>query len=253
MSGAIWVVGIGPGSLDYMTPAARQVIETADVILGYKTYLRLIESLVPKTPREASGMRKEVERVGRAVDLAKEGKRVAVISSGDAGIYGMAGLVYEVLRQRDESEIAVQVIPGISALNAAASLLGAPLMTDFAVVSLSDQLVPLDEILSRLTAAAQADFVLCLYNPKGMRRTLPFERCCEILLQQRAPDTPVGIVRAAYRDGQRVEIVTLAELPGADVDMLTIVLVGNSRTAVHRGKLVTARGYADKYKLDGAG
>ncbi len=251
MSGSIWVVGIGPGSLAHLTPAAREALEAADVIVGYKTYLQLLDSVAVEVPREASGMKKEVARVCHAVDLAKRGSRVALVSSGDAGIYGMAGLVYEVLRQRDEPDIAVQVIPGISALNAAASLLGAPLMLDFAVVSLSDQLIPLNDILQRLEAAAQADFVLCLYNPKGHARTVPFERCCEILTRWRPAETPVGIVRAAYRDGQRVQVTTLAGLPAAEVDMLTVIIVGNSHTALANGKMVTARGYADKYELDG--
>ncbi len=250
MSGAITVVGLGPGATAQMTAAARQAIEHADVILGYRTYLELIEALAPGVPREASGMGQEVERVHRAVELARSGQRVALVSSGDAGVYGMAGLVYEVLRERDE-DVSVEVVPGVSALNAAASLLGAPLMTDFAVVSLSDHLIPRETILRRLVLAAQADFVVCLYNPKGRRRTEPFERACEVLAQHRAPETPVGIVRAAYRAGQRVELIRLAELPQADVDMLTLVVVGNSRTFVHDGKMVTPRGYDRKYALDG--
>jgi precorrin-3B C17-methyltransferase len=248
MSGSIDVVGTGPGAPACMTPAAREAIAHADVILGYKTYLNLIAGLAPGTPREASGMRQEVSRVNRAIDLALSGRRVALVSGGDAGIYGMAGLVYEVLRERGD-DIAVTVIPGVSALNAAAALLGAPLMTDFAAVSLSDQLVPLDDILRRVEAAARADFILCLYNPKSKHRVEPFARACEILAKHRAPETPVGVVRAAYRDGQQVQIVTLADLPTAPVDMLTLVVVGGSRTYVHNSKMVTPRGYADKYAL----
>lgn len=249
MSGSVWVIGIGPGAAGHMTPAARQAIEAADVILGYKTYLHLIANLAPDVPRQSSGMCQEVNRVNRAVDLAKTGKRVALVSGGDAGIYGMAGLLYEVLHRRGTEDITVEVVPGVSALNAAASLLGAPLMTDFAAVSLSDRLVPREEILRRVELAAQADFVLCLYNPKGRKRTQPFELTCEILARHRPPETPVGIVRAAYRTGQKVSLITLAGLPQAKVDMVTIVIVGNSRTIVHNGKMVTPRGYASKYEL----
>lgn len=252
-SGSIVVVGIGPGDMAHATPAAVGAIEGADVILGYKTYLDLVEGIAGGVPRDArsSSMRQEVGRVSRAVELAREGKRVAVVSSGDAGVYGMAGLVYEVLREQGDDALDVEVIPGISALNAAAALLGAPLMTDFAAVSLSDLLVPLDEIVRRLELAAEADFVICLYNPKGRKRVEPFNRACEILARHRAPGTPVGIVRAAYRDGQRVEIITLEELPGAEIDMVTTVVVGSSRTFVHNGRMVTPRGYAGKYDLGG--
>ncbi len=250
-SGSIVVVGLGPGDLSLLTPAARQALESAEVISGYKTYLRLIEAIAPQTPRQGSGMRQEVSRVNQVVDLAKAGRRVALISSGDAGVYGMAGLVFEVLRERGESDIDVEVIPGVSALNAAAALLGAPLMTDFAAISLSDQLTPREEILRRVELAAQADFILCLYNPKGKRRTEPFELTCQILARHRSPQTPVGLVRAAYRAEQAVELITLAELPAAQVDMVTIVIVGNSQTMVYKGKLVTPRGYAGKYELSG--
>jgi precorrin-3B C17-methyltransferase len=249
VSGSIVVVGLGPGDLDHLTPAARQSLETADVISGYKTYLRLIANLAPTVPRQGSGMRQEVSRVNQVIDLALDGRRVALISSGDAGVYGMAGLVYEVLRQREIDNLPVEVLPGISALNAAAALLGAPLMTDFAAISLSDQLTPRDEILRRVELASQADFILCLYNPKGKQRVEPFELTCQILARHRSPETPVGLVRAAYRAEQEVEVLTLAELPGAEVNMVTIIIVGNSRTGVFNGKMVTPRGYARKYEL----
>jgi precorrin-3B C17-methyltransferase len=248
--GLISVVGIGPGALAHMTAAARQAIEDADLILGYKTYLRLIADLATTTPREASGMHEEVARAGRAIDLAAAGKHIALISGGDAGIYGMAGLVYEMLHLRGEQTVWVEVVPGVSALNAAAALLGAPVMTDFCAISLSDQLVPLDEILRRVGLAAEADFCICLYNPKGRKRTEPFCGACEILARHRPPETPVGIVRAAYREEQRVTLTTLSRLPQAEVDMVTTVIVGNSRTYVAHGKMVTRRGYASKYNLE---
>ncbi len=253
MSGSIVVVGLGPGGLEYMAPAARQAIEQAGVIMGYKTYLDLIPDLAPLVRREGSGMRQEVSRVNRAIELARAGERVALISSGDAGIYGMAGLVYEMLHEQGDDHLPVEVIPGISALNAAAALLGAPLMTDFAAISLSDQLVPLEEILRRLELAARAGFVLCLYNPKGRKRVAPFNRACQILAQYRPAETPVGLVRAAYRAEQQVELTTLAALPQAAVDMLTIVVVGGDNTYLDPGRhlMVTRRGYGSKYDLGG--
>ena len=250
MKGSIIVVGMGPGALAQMTPAAREAIETADVIVGYTTYLKLIADLAPGVPRERSGMRQEVQRINKAADLAATGKRVAVISSGDAGIYGMAGLVHEVVAERGLT-LDIEVVPGISALNGAAALLGAPLMTDFAVISLSDQLTPRADILRRVEAATKADFILCLYNPKGKNRVEPFDLTCDILLQHRAAETPVGIVRSAYREKQQVELTTIAQLRDADVNMVTILIVGNGRTRIINGQMVTPRGYGEKYELDG--
>jgi precorrin-3B C17-methyltransferase len=249
MKGSIVTVGIGPGSPEHLTPAAREAIEVADIILGYTTYLRLIDRLAPDVPRKASAMREEVSRVAEAIDLAQSGLRVALISGGDPGIYGMAGLVYEVLHERNGEPIDITVVPGVSALNAAAALLGAPLMTDFAAISLSDQMVSRDDILRRVELATLADFVLCLYNPLGRHRTEPFARTCEIIARHRRPQTPVGLVRAAYRNEQQVHIIDVAALPQAEVDMMTVVVIGNSRTFTHDGKMVTPRGYGDKYDL----
>lgn len=246
MGHIVKVVGLGPGSLELLAPASRQAIESADMILGYATYLELIAELAPDIPRRASGMRKEVERAREALHLAAQGKTVVVVSSGDPGIYGMAGLIFEI-REQEQLDIEVEVLPGISALNAAASLLGSPLMTDFAVISLSDQLVHLDEITRRLEMAAQTDFILCLYNPKGKKRVRPFQTASDILLKWRAPETVVGIVRNAYRPGQQVKMVALRDLPNCEVDMLTILLVGNERTRKIDGKMVTPRGYQNKY------
>ena len=249
VSGTIVAIGLGPGDRQHLTPAAQAAVEGADVILGYHTYLKLIDCLAPGTPREGHGMRQEVERVRRAVELARSGRRVALVSSGDAGIYGMAGLVYDVLRQQDETDIEVEVVPGMSALNAAAALVGAPLMNDFAVISLSDHLTPLEQILRRVELAAKADFVLCFYNPKGRRRVEPFARACAILEATRAPDTPVAIVRAASRAGEQVRLSTVAALAEEAVDMLTLLIIGNSCSYVYRGRMVTPRGYDQKYEL----
>ncbi|MGQ9903505.1 MAG: precorrin-4 C(11)-methyltransferase [Anaerolineae bacterium] len=251
-TGKLSVVGIGPGGLEHLTPAARAALEQADVILGYKRYLDLIQGVAPGVPREASGMRSEVARAQRAIALAQAGRRVALVSGGDAGVYGMAGPVFEVLRAQasPSPDVPVEIVPGISALNAAAAALGAPLMTDFAVISLSDHLVPLEQILNRLEAMAQADLVICLYNPRSHSRTQPFEAACRVLLRHRSPDTPVGIVRAACREGQQVAVIRLADLPATEVDMLTTIVVGNSATFTHAGRMVTPRGYDTKYDLE---
>jgi precorrin-3B C17-methyltransferase len=248
MAGSISIIGIGPGALDWLAPGARIALENAEVIVGYRTYLKQIESIAPQTPRESSGMRHEVERARRAIELAGEGKRVALVSSGDSGIYGMAGLVLEMLAD-NPAAIHVEVLPGISALNAAASLLGAPLMTDFAVISLSDLLTPLEDILRRVEFAAQGEFVICFYNPRSHHRTEPFERACQILLKHCNPDTPVGVVKAAYRTEQEVQHVKLSELSALDIGMDTLVIVGNSTTRLLDGRMVTPRGYGRKYDL----
>ena len=248
MTGSISIIGLGPGSLDWLAPAARLALENAEVIVGYRAYLKQIETIAPQTPRESSGMRHEVERARRAIELAGEGKRAALVSSGDPGIYGMAGLVLEMLAE-NPAAIQVEVLPGISALNAAASLLGAPLMTDFAVVSLSDHLTPLDDILRRVEFAARGGFVICFYNPRSHHRIEPFERACQILLEYCAPDTLAGVVKAAYRAEQEVRHVKLSDLSALDVGMDTIVIVGNSTTRLLDGKMVTPRGYERKYDL----
>ena len=193
-------------------------------------------------------MRQEVARCSSALDLALSGSNVALVSGGDAGVYGMAGLVLEMMSAR-QLQLSVEVIPGISAVNAAAALLGAPLMSDYVALSLSDQLTPLDEIVGRLKAVAQTDLVVALFNPKGSRRTEPYARACQILLECRAPTTPVGIVRAGYRPEQRVVLTTLECMADAEVDMLSLVIVGSSLTYVCDGRMITPRGYADRYEL----
>ncbi|MCA2002783.1 MAG: precorrin-3B C(17)-methyltransferase [Chloroflexi bacterium] len=250
MTGSISIIGIGPGSLDWLAPAARLALENTEVIVGYRAYLKQIEAIAPQTPRESSGMRHEVERARRAIELATEGRRVALVSSGDPGIYGMAGLVLEMLGD-NPAAIHAEILPGISALNAAASLLGAPLMTDFAVISLSDLLTPLEDILRRVEFAVQGGFVICLYNPRSHHRTEPFERACQILLKRHDPDTPVGVVKAAYRAEQEVRHVKLSDLPALDLGMDTLVIVGNSSTRLLDGRMVTPRGYGRKYDLGG--
>ena len=241
--GTIFIAGIGPGKPEWMAPAVGQILQSVDVILGYQTYLKQIASLAPHVARESSGMHHEIERAQRAIELARQGKQAALISGGDAGVYAMAGLVFEILETEQAVDIPVEVLPGITALTAAAALLGAPLMNDFAAISLSDYLTPLEVIRQRLQAAIAGDFVIGLYNPKSHKRTQPFKMAVEMLLEGFGEDRPVGIVRAAYRDAQEVHCIQLCELADFLVGMDCIIIVGNSTTRMLKGKMVTARGY----------
>ncbi len=248
--GPIFVVGLGPGAREHMTFRAREALAAADIVVGYKTYLNLVKDFLVDKEVISSGMRQEVARARKAIDLAEVGKSVAVVSSGDAGVYGMAGLIFEVARAAGWSSTGnIEVVPGVSALNAAAALLGAPLMHDFAVVSLSDLLTPWPHIARRLRAAAEGDFVLVLYNPRSGRRTHQIEEARDILMAHRSPATPVGLVASAYRDRQEVVITDLEHMLGFEIGMLTTVVVGNSRTLSFAGAMVTPRGYESKYAL----
>lgn len=252
--GKLLIVGFGPGSHEHLTKRARDAIAESEVIIGYNTYVDLIRDLL--TPRHEivrTGMTEEVSRAREAVRQAESGKRVAVISSGDAGVYGMAGLVYEVLMGQGWSRgsgVEVEVIPGISAIQSVASLLGAPVMHDACTISLSDHLTPWETIVRRVEAAAKADFVIALYNPRSGRRTRQIVETQRILLEHRSPDTPVGIVKSAYRDRETVVVTTLADMLDYDIGMLTTVLIGNSSTTVYDGLMITPRGYQRKYTLD---
>lgn len=242
-----------------MAPAAREALVSAEVVVGYKVYLDLVSDLVREKVLVSSGMRREIERCNAALDHALAGKVVALVSSGDAGIYGMAGLVFDLCRQRGLSlagqgsspdghaDLTVEVLPGIPAFNAAASLVGAPLMHDFAAVSLSDHLTPWEVIVKRLGAAAEADFVLAIYNPRSKTRPDLLAEARGVLLRSRSPDTPVAIVRRAMREEQWVHLTTLGAIPTEEVDMQSVLIVGNSRTYVWEGRMVTPRGYLDKY------
>ncbi len=239
----LYVVGIGPGDLDHMTFQANEALDSADAVVGYRTYLDLINPLIAGKEIISSGMMKEVERCREALDLAAEGKTVALVSSGDAGIYGMAGLALEqAAEMADPPEIVV--IPGVSAVQAAAAVLGAPLMHDFAVISLSDLLTPWDLIERRLVAAATADFVVALYNPRSKGRVRQIEEARQILLSARSEDTPVGIVRNAMREGEERIVTSLGRMLDYPIDMFSLVIVGNSSTFVDpAGRMVTPRGY----------
>ncbi len=241
--GRISVVGIGPGSLEHLTPKARGEIEAADVVVGYGTYIKLILPLIRANAEVISGtMGKEVERAKTTVQKAAEGKRVVMVSSGDPGVYGMAGIVLEVAA-KEKADLPVEIIPGITAATAAASKLGAPLVSDFAVISLSDLLTPWEKIERRLEAAASADFSIVLYNPQSQGRIEPLAKAYDILLKHMSPDTPVGIVRQAGREGEGVIITTLKDILNVKIDMVTTLVVGNSATKVVNGRMITPRGY----------
>lgn len=255
MRGKLLVIGFGPGGNKHITERAREAISECDMIIGYKTYVDLIEELVTEQQIISTGMTEEVSRAQEAVKQAEQGKKVAVISSGDAGVYGMAGLVYEVLMEKGWEKatgVEVEVIPGISAINSCAALLGAPVMHDSCTISLSDHLTPWNVIEKRIEAAAQADFVIALYNPRSGRRTRQIMEAQRILLKYRSPDTPVGLVKSAYRDSQKVVLTTLRDMLDHEIGMLTTVLIGNSSTFFYEGLMITPRGYQRKYTLNQA-
>lgn len=238
------MVGIGPGSLADMTDRAREAIRSADLVVGYDTYLALVEELLAGKEIFGSGMMQEIERCQAAVDAAATGKQVAVISSGDPGVYGMAGLVLELTgKVSEDKRPEVEVIPGISAVGAAAAILGAPLMHDFAVISLSDLLTPWEVIKKRTEMAGQGDFVIALYNPKSTKRVSQIEEVREILLKYRAPATPVGIVHHATRKDESMVLSNLNDFTREYIDMFSLVIIGNSQTRIEHGKMVTPRGY----------
>ncbi|WP_019498155.1 precorrin-3B C(17)-methyltransferase [Pseudanabaena sp. PCC 6802] len=244
--GRLLLVGIGPGALDQITPAARVALTQADAIVGYHLYAQLIEPLLhPGQIVETSPITQERQRAKRAVDLAQWGLSVAMISSGDCGIYGMAGLVMEELEARAWDGVApsVEIYPGITALQAAAARVGTPLMHDFCAISLSDLLTPLETIRQRLVAAAQAGFVTAFYNPRSATRTEPMAIAHRIFLEHRHLDTPVALVRSAYRPDEQITLTTLGDLDINQIDMFTTVLIGNATTRFYQGKLITSRAY----------
>ena len=256
LKGKIMLVGIGPGSHDHMTHRARAAIAESDVVVGYTTYIKLVADLLEGKEVIRKGMTEELDRAVNALARAREGKKVALISSGDAGVYGMAGPTYEVLFQAGwtpESGVEVEVVPGASAINACAALVGAPLTHDFCSISLSDLLTPWPVIARRLDAVAAADFVVALYNPKSGRRTQQSVPAQQLFLRHRKPDTPVAVVKSAYRRRERIEFTTLDRMSDCDIGMLTTVLIGNSNTFIRHGLMVTPRGYANKYELHGDG
>ncbi|MGC4000280.1 MAG: precorrin-3B C(17)-methyltransferase [Anaeromyxobacter sp.] len=248
--GSLKVVGLGPGAHDQLTPAARAALEEAEVVLGYRPYLELAGPLLAGKARVDGRMRGETDRARDAIDRARQGRRVALVSSGDAGVYGMAGLVLEILRDqgwRRGDGFDLAVLPGVTALGSCAALAGAPLGHDFCAISLSDLLTPWEVIARRLEAAAAADFVVGLYNPASTRRRRPLAEAHAILSRHRPATTPVAVVTDAYREGQRVVLSDLGRLLSEEIGMTTTVVVGATSTFAFEGYLVTPRGYGDKY------
>ena len=230
------VVGIGPGNELYLSIAAKETLEESDLIVGYKKYVELVEEYLPE-----NGMTKEVDRCKMALEKAAEGNAVSVVCSGDAGVYGMAGLVYEL--SVDYPDVEIDIVPGISAVLSGSAVLGAPIGHDFAVISLSDLLTPWELIEKRLALAGEGDFCICLYNPSSHKRKDYLKKACEILLEFKGEDTICGYVRNIGRDGEEYHITNLLELKDTEVDMFTTVFIGNANTKVIDDKMVTPRGY----------
>lgn len=239
----IYVVGIGPGSYDQMTIQAADVLKDSDVIIGYTVYVDLVKEHFAGKEFLTTPMTKEAQRCRMAFEEAAKGKSVSMICSGDAGVYGMAGLMYEV--GKDYPDIQVEVLPGVTAATAGAALLGAPLIHDFCLISLSDLLTPWEKIEARLLHASEADFVICLYNPSSRKRRDYLQKACDLMLRYKAEDTVCATVGNIGRDGEESHLMTLKELRDTSVDMFTTVFIGNSQTMKIGERMVTPRGYKD--------
>ena len=242
MDKIIYVVGFGPGDKQFMTMQAVEIIEQADLIVGYTTYTDILKAQFPDKKYLSTPMRKETDRCRLAVEKALEGNTVAMVSSGDSGIYGMAGIMLEITDEM-QADVEIVTVPGITAASTAASVLGAPLMHDLSLISLSDLMTPLELIFRRVEAAASADFVISLYNPKSGKRVDYLEKAADIIMKYRDKGTPVGIVRNAGRPDQKAWLTTLSELKNEPVDMFCVVIIGNSQTYVKNNRMITPRGY----------
>lgn len=238
----LYVVGFGPGGYDDMTHKAEEAILAADVVMGYTTYIQILKEIFPQKEYVSTPMRQEQQRCELALKEAAKGKTVAMVSSGDSGIYGMAGIVLQ-LAQKMPQPIEIEVVPGVTAASAAAAILGAPLMHDFAVISLSDLMTPLEKIMKRVECAAMADFVICLYNPKSKKRTEYIKMAADLVEKYQGKDVCAGIVRNAGRPDESHELTTVGQLKDADIDMFSIVIIGNSQSYIQDGKMITPRGY----------
>lgn len=238
----LYVVGIGPGDADQMTVKALRTLEKCDVIAGYGVYTDLVKPILKDKEYLVTPMRREAERCRMAIDCALSGKNVAMISSGDTGVYGMASLIYELAEGKD---LQIEIVSGVTAALSGGAVLGAPLTHDFAVISLSDVLTPWEKIEKRLACAASADMCIAIYNPSSHRRSDYLKRACEVLLRHISPETVCGWVRNIGRNGEEYRVMTLAELADTNVDMFTTVFIGNSQTKMIGDKMVTPRGYRD--------
>jgi len=252
--GKLYVVGVGPGHHDHMTFRAKQAIEESDTIVGYETYVNIVQDLIDGKDVYRYAMTEEVERARQCINLAKSGKIVSLVSSGDPGIYGMAGLIYEMLAESGwdpKDGLPVEIIPGVSALNSCASIIGSPLMTDFAVLSMSDLLVPWEIIVKRVEAAAQGDFVMVIYNPSSKKRIHQLQDTIKILLKYRKTTTPVAIIKGAFRDSQSVVLTDLENITNYSdkLGMISTVIIGNSSTYNYKDLMINPRGYKSKYNL----
>ena len=253
--GILYVVGIGPGAQDHATPAALKAIAESQLVVGYTTYIKLVRHLLEGKEIVKTGMTEEIGRARAAIERARDGATVSLISSGDAGVYGMAGLVFQVLKEMgwkkgDSPEL--RLVPGMTALNSCASLVGAPLVHDSCSISLSDLLTPWSVIEKRIEAAASADFVIGLYNPASGRRTRQIVDAQAIIRRHREGNTPVALVKSAYRDMEQVVLTNLDTFLDYEIGMLTTVIIGSSNTFMFEGYMVTPRGYTNKYRFDGA-
>lgn len=238
----LYVVGLGPGGQEQMTFEAQEAIKNCETIVGYVTYMRLVQELTEGKEIVCTGMKQEIDRCQKAIDIAMTGKNVAVISSGDAGVYGMAGLILELISSQ-EKELEVRVIPGVTASLGGAAILGAPLMNDFCHISLSDLMTPWPVIEKRLHAASEADFVICLYNPRSKGRPHHLRKALDIMSQYKDKQTVVGIAKDVGRSKEQVIVTTIEELDETLVNMTTIVIIGNKDTYVSNGRMITPRGY----------
>jgi len=247
-SNTIYAVGIGPGDLSLLAPKAKAILLQSDVIVGYTKYVELINDIIDNQEIVSTGMKHEIDRCRIALSKALEGKMVSVISSGDAGIYAMAGLLFEMMEEEKYSDLNLEVIPGITAATAAAAVLGAPLMNDFATISLSDLLTPKEVILKRIKAIAEADMVCILYNPRSKKRTELFEQVINIF-KEKCENKVFGTVKNVARNNQETHIGYLNELAVDQVDMCTVVVIGNSNTVLKNNRIYTTRGYKNKYDL----
>lgn len=252
--GKLYVVGVGPGHHDHMTFRARKVIEESQIIIGYETYVSLVEDLIGGKEVYRYPMTQEVDRANQAIELAEKGNIVSLVSSGDPGIYGMVGLIYEILAEKGwkrNQGIEVECVPGVSSLNSCSALIGSPLMTDFAVVSMSDLLVPWEVIVKRVEAAALGDFVTVVYNPSSKKRIHQLQDARDIFLKYRSPNTPVAIVKGAFRESQTIVVTDLEKMLDFPdlMGMITTVIIGNTSSFNYNNMMINPRGYRSKYQL----
>lgn len=240
-TGKLYIVGIGPGGREGMTREAAQALQESDCIVGYHVYTQLVQEEYPDKEYYTTPMTKEVDRCRQALAFASEGRTISLVCSGDAGVYGMSGLVYQL--QEEYPDVEIQVVAGVTAALAGAAVLGAPLIHDFALISLSDLLTSWEKIEKRLLLAAEADFVIVLYNPSSKKRHDYLQKACDLILQHQSPDTVCGLVEQIGREGERSQVLTLEQLKNTQVNMFTTVFIGNSQTREMNGKMITPRGY----------